>query len=110
MTGNFAMPPGIDLLPAVLPAPAPTADPQAGDPETVSPYVVIVYDDDWHTFEQVEVQLQKATACTLEKAEAYALEIHTSGRAIVFSGPMEKCERVASVLREIKLQVETDRA
>ncbi len=104
------MPPGIDLLPAVLPAPAPTADPQAGDPETVSPYVVIVYDDDWHTFEQVETQLQKATACTLEKAEAFAMEIHTSGRAIVFTGTAEKCERVASVLREIRLQVETDRA
>lgn len=102
--------PGIDLLPAVMPAPSPTADPQAGEPETAGPYVVIVYDDDWHTFEQVEMQLQKATACSLEKAEAFALEIHTSGRAIVFSGPAEKCERVASVLREIKLQVETDRA
>ena len=104
------MPPGIDLLPAVLPAPAPTATPQAGDPATDKPYVVIVYDDDWHTFEQVETQLQKATACSLEKAEAFALEIHTSGRAVVFSGPGDKCERVASVLREIKLQVETDRA
>lgn len=104
------MPPGIDLLPAVMPAPAPTADPQADDPETAGPYIVIVYDSEWHTFEQVETQLQKATACTLEKAEAFAMEIHTSGRAIVFSGPVEKCERVASILREIRLQVETDRA
>ena len=101
---------GIDLLPAVLPREAPIAEPQAGDPATDKPYVVIVYDDDWHTFEQVETQLQKATACTLEKAEALAMEIHTTGRAVVFSGTAEVCDRVANVLREIRLQVETDRA
>ena len=50
------------------------------------PYVVVVYDDDWHTFEEVEVQLQKATGCTLEKAEALSHEIDGSGRAIVFAG------------------------
>lgn len=104
------MPPGIDLMPAVLPKPAPTENPQAGDPDLEKPYVVIVYDDDWHTFEQVEMQLQKATGCSLEKAEAQAIEVHTTGRAVVFSGAADKCEQVAAVLREIKLQVETDRA
>lgn len=104
------MPRGIDLMPAVLPSEAPAIDPQTGPPDTDNPYVVIVYDDDYHTFEQVEVQLQKATACTLEKAEALAIEIDGAGRAVVFSGDAEACERVACVLREIRLQVETDRA
>lgn len=108
------MPRGIDLLPAVLPGEttreAPAVDPDQGPPDLDKPYIVIVYNDDYHTFEQVEVQLQKATGCTLEKAEAFAMEIHTTGRSVVFAGEAEKCERVASVLREIKLQVETDRA
>ncbi len=108
------MPKGIDLLPAVLPGErtreSPAIDPDLGDPDLDKPYIVIVYNDDYHTFEQVEVQLQKATACTLEKAEAFAMEIHTTGRAVVFAGEAETCEKVAGVLREIKLQVETDRA
>jgi ATP-dependent Clp protease adapter protein ClpS len=102
------------LLPAVLPGEttreAPSFDPEVGPPDVDKPYIVIVYNDDWHTFEQVEMQLQKATACTLEKAEALAIEIHTTGRAIVFSDDAENCERVANILRQIKLQVETDRA
>lgn len=104
------MPRGIDLMPAVLPRESPALDTQMGDPETDKPYVVIVYDDDWHTFEQVIMQLQKATGCSLEKAEALAIEIDGEGRAIVFGGTPEDCERVANILRQIKLQVETDRA
>ncbi len=105
---------GIDLMPAVIPVPgtreAPTERPVHDDVGAAGPYVVIVYDDDWHTFEQVETQLQKATGCTLEKAEALAREIDGTGRAVVFAGTQEKCEQVADVLRQIRLQVETDRA
>lgn len=112
------MPSGIDLLPAVIPGVRPQARPEAspdlapesGPPGLDKPFIVIVYNDDYHTFEQVEIQLQKATACTLEKAEAFAMEIHTQGRSVVFAGQAEECERVACVLREIKLQVETDKA
>ena len=104
----------IDLMPATAPAEEITENPNAQEqrspPETDKPHVVIVYDDDWHSFEDVETQLQKATACTLEKAEALAREIDSTGRAIVFAGSDQECERVADVLREIRLQVETDRA
>ena len=101
----------IDLMPATLPArrEAPTEQEERTS-GTDGPFVVILYNCDCHTFEQVEVQLQKATGCTLEKAEAFAMEIHTTGRAVVYAGGQEKCEQVAGVLRQIKLQVETDRA
>ena len=101
----------IDLMPVKLPAPreAPTERSER-DAGTEGPFVVILYNCDCHTFEQVEVQLQKATGCTLEKAEAFAMEIHTTGRAVVYAGSQEKCEQVAAILRQIRLQVETDRA
>ncbi len=74
------------------------------------PWIVILYNDDWHTFEDVEMILQKATGCSLEKATDIAWEVHTRGRAICFSGSKEECERVAAIIATIRLQVETDRA
>jgi ATP-dependent Clp protease adaptor protein ClpS len=74
------------------------------------PWVVILYNDDWHPYEQVVFQVQKATGCSLEEAEWITHEAHTQGRAIAFSGTQEECERAANVLREIRLQVETDTA
>jgi ATP-dependent Clp protease adaptor protein ClpS len=74
------------------------------------PYIVILYNCDCHTFDEVILQMQKATGCSLEKAKQVADEVHSSGRAIAYSGSLEDCERVARILREIKLQVETDRA
>ena len=74
------------------------------------PWIVILYDCNCHTFDQVERILQKATGCSLEKAEAIAMEVHTKGRAICFSGTQEECERVAAIIGSIRLQVETDRA
>ena len=105
---------GIDLLPAIIPGERirknPLPRPTDTDTDAEGRYVVIVYNDEVHTFEQVEVQLQKATGCTLEKAEALSHEIDSRGRAVVFAGEGPDCERVANVLREIRLQVETDRA
>jgi ATP-dependent Clp protease adapter protein ClpS len=107
------MPQGIDLLPAVLPDEAvreeETVEPAIGPPDLDRPYIVILYNCDCHTFDDVERQLQKATGCSLEKAEALAVEVDSQGRAVVYSGEDIACERVAGCLREIGLQVETDR-
>lgn len=75
-----------------------------------SPWVVILYNDDWHPYDQVVFQVQKATGCSLEKAVWITHEAHTTGRAVAYSGTLEECERVAGILRAIKLQVETDKA
>jgi ATP-dependent Clp protease adapter protein ClpS len=74
------------------------------------PWIVILYNCDCHTFQDVESILQKATGCSKEKAEAVAWEVHTKGRAICFSGTQEECERVARIIAAVRLQVETDRA
>ena len=36
------------------------------------PWIVILYNDDYHSFDEVILQLQKATGCSLETAEAIA--------------------------------------
>ena len=78
--------------------------------EITGPWIVIIYNCECHTFDDVEQIVQQATGCALEKAEAIAWEIHTEGRAICFSGTQTECERVAKIIASIRLQVETDRA
>lgn len=72
------------------------------------PWKVILYNDDIHTFDEVILQLQKALKCSTQRAEQIALEAHTRGKAIAFSGEFDECFRVAGVLREIQLIVEIE--
>jgi ATP-dependent Clp protease adaptor protein ClpS len=74
------------------------------------PFIVILYNCECHTFDEVILQMQKATGCSIERAKQVADEVHNSGRAIAFSGTLDACERVAVILRQIRLQVETDRS
>jgi ATP-dependent Clp protease adaptor protein ClpS len=64
---------------------------------------VILYNDDWHSFEEVITQLMKATSCTFEQARDHTFEVHVKGQSIVFNGPMTNCLKVSSVLEEIAL-------
>lgn len=73
------------------------------------PYIVILYNDDYHSMDEVVFQLQKATGYALERCAQIMLEAHTRGRAIAYTGSQTACERCAGVLRQIRLQVETDK-
>lgn len=72
------------------------------------PWVVILYNDDWHTIDQVAVQVALATGYDMLRSLEITMEAHTRGRAIAYTGSLEECERVAAILRRIRLQVETD--
>ncbi len=72
------------------------------------PAKVILFNDDVHTFEEVIGQLIKATRCTVQKAEAYAWEVHTNGKAVVFSGELARCVEVSSILEEIMLMTQVE--
>lgn len=76
----------------------------------IEPWNVILLNDDWHTFDEVILQLMRATGCSRQKAEDIAWEAHTKGDAICFSGPRERCEHVAQILKEIELRVRLERA
>lgn len=67
---------------------------------------VILYNDDWHTFEEVINQLIKAINCSFETARNFTFEVHVKGKALVFNGDMKDCLRVSSVLEEIALNTE----
>jgi ATP-dependent Clp protease adaptor protein ClpS len=80
------------------------------DQETITdsklPFKVILYNDDWHTFDEVIVQLIKAIQCNIEDARAFAFEVHVKGLAVVFNGSLQKCLKVSSVLEEIELHTQ----
>lgn len=64
---------------------------------------VVLYNDDWHSFDDVIFQLIKAIKCTFEEARGFAFEVHVKGKAIVYSGDMPGCLKVSSILEEISL-------
>jgi len=73
---------------------------------STSPWIVVLYNDEIHTFEEVILQLIKATACSVSQAEKWAWTVHTKGKVAVFEGDFEECLRVSGILKEIQLVVE----
>lgn len=69
---------------------------------------VILYNDEWHTFEEVIEQIIKATGCSFDKAEDLTWEVHNSGKAMVYEGDMGDCLRVSTVLEEIQLRTQIE--
>ncbi|MES3630526.1 MAG: ATP-dependent Clp protease adaptor ClpS [Longimonas sp.] len=74
--------------------------------DTDSPWSVILYNDDVHTFQEVTRQLMKATGCSPSKAESLTWRVHTNGKARVYEGDFQECFEVQSVLKEIDLNTE----
>jgi ATP-dependent Clp protease adaptor protein ClpS len=69
-------------------------------------YRVFLFNDDYHTFDEVINQLIKAINCSFEKARDFAFEVHVKGKAMVFSGNMQSCLKVSSILEEIALHTQ----
>lgn len=73
-----------------------------------TPWRVVLYDDDIHTFDDVIVQVVKATGCTAERAARHAWTVHTEGKDCVYTGEFFECLRIQGVLREIELVTEIE--
>jgi ATP-dependent Clp protease adapter protein ClpS len=67
---------------------------------------VILFNDDWHSFEEVIVQIIKAVNCSFNEAKDKAFETHVKGKSIIFNGEFNQCLRVSSVLEEIALHTQ----
>jgi len=70
------------------------------------PWYLILYDDNFHTFDEVILQLMKALKCDLSIAEEITLKVHNEGKCLVHTGTIEECIRINSVLLEINLTTE----
>ena len=67
------------------------------------PKNLVLYNDNFHSMDEVANQICKAINCDQMKAAQIMLEAHMKGRAIVFTGSLERCELVESILNEIRL-------
>ena len=74
------------------------------------PWMVILFNDDYHAFDQVVAQVRKAIGCSPGEAFQITYTAHTNGQAVAYVGGKAQCEHVASVLREIDLHVELEEA
>jgi len=71
--------------------------------ETGLPFKVMLFNDDWHSFDEVIIQIIKAVKCSFDEARSYAFEAHVNGKTVIFQGELSKCLKVTSVLDEIAL-------
>ena len=71
-----------------------------------SGHIVIVYDNDKNTWDEVVMVLQKATSCTQEEAEIETWEVDNLGKSVVHHGGKEECHRAAGIIRTIGIRVE----
>lgn len=67
---------------------------------------VVLYNDDYHSFDEVAHQIRKAIACSLTTAYGYTYEAHYNGKTVVFGGGLPECLKVVSILEEIALHTE----
>lgn len=76
------------------------------DEEENTPWRVILFDDDVHTFDEVIHQLKKALGCSDEHAKKLTMKVHNEGKAQVYEGSFEECFEINGVLKEIQLITE----
>jgi ATP-dependent Clp protease adaptor protein ClpS len=69
---------------------------------------VILFNDEWHTFDEVIEQIMKAIKCSFEVAESKTMEVHTKGKSVVFVGDLQECLGVSAVLEEIALHTQVE--
>jgi len=77
--------------------------------ELGNPWQVMLFNDEVHTFDQVILQIQKATGYALERAVELTIRVHEKGRALVYVGSKEKCEKVSTILQQIQLIVQVEK-
>jgi len=76
--------------------------------KTQEPAKAVLFNDEVHTFEEVIDQIIKATGCDLPTAERLTMEVHHTGKAIVYTGELVKCLQVTSILEEIELMTQVE--
>ena len=87
----------IQLLPREL-----AGGPGTGNDE----HIVIVFNNEHNTYEEVAGILMRATGCNAKEAEIETWEVDHLGKSVVHHGEEKECERIASIIRTIGIKVE----
>ena len=69
---------------------------------------VILFNDDNTPMDLVAYQIRKATGYSETKCIQLMLEAHKSGRSIIYTGHLERCEHITVVLEQINLGVKIE--
>ena len=64
---------------------------------------VILFNDEVHDVFEVRNQIVKAIHCDPHTAMNITMEANNTGKAIVITAGLERCEHVAAILEEIRL-------
>lgn len=103
---TFKTPNSIFSLPVIVAQKEQTAGKEEVLESVTTPWRLILYNDEIHTFDEVIYQLRKATGCGIQEAERMTWQVHTEGKTTVHEGEFEECLRIDSVLKEIQLVTE----
>jgi ATP-dependent Clp protease adapter protein ClpS len=66
-------------------------------------YILILLNDDFHSFQEVIEQLIKAVQCSVSQAVQIMLAAHHTGRAVAKIDSLEGCQRSVRILEQINL-------
>lgn len=74
------------------------------------PWNVILHNDDVNDFGYVIKTLQIILQKPKETCEKYAMTAHETGKAVVFDGPKDECENIATELQAAALWATVEKA
>ena len=78
--------------------------------ETDGPWNVLVFDDPVNLMDYVTKVFQKVFGYPREKAEELMMQVHQSGRSLVWTGERERAELYVQQLHGYQLQASIERA
>ncbi|CAN5578449.1 hypothetical protein BH11ARM1_BH11ARM1_01800 [soil metagenome] len=82
---------------------APVSVERTGDADR---WMVVIYNNDHNSVEEVLDILIVATNCDVEEAEIETWEAHTFGKASVHFASEQKCEEVAAIIESIGVRTQ----
>jgi ATP-dependent Clp protease adaptor protein ClpS len=86
-----------------------TKERDASSVELGNPWQVVLFNDEVHSFDEVIIQIRKATGYPVERAANITFRVHKNGKAIVYIGDLAACEKVAAILGQIKLTISLEK-
>jgi len=71
-----------------------------------SRWMVVIFNNDSNTFEEVISVLMLATGCDIQEAYIETWETHTYGKTAVHFGAREECQEAAEIIARIGVKTE----